>query len=51
MMRAYLILITMDDGSTGRLRGLFCSDWAAIDAVLGSGLDGVRSVKPRRETK
>ena len=48
-MRKYLIFITMDDGSRGRLRGLFASDWEAIDTVLGSGLEGVRLVCPRRE--
>jgi len=48
-MRAYLILITMDDGSRGHVRGLFADDWAAIDTVLGSGLEGLRSVTPRRE--
>lgn len=46
-MRPYLVLITMDDGSKGRLRGSFPSDWAAIEA--GLGLEGVVSVVPRRE--
>jgi hypothetical protein len=47
-MRPYLILIRMCDGSKGRLRGLFDSDWDAIDAVLGAFGDAV-SVVPRRE--
>lgn len=47
-MRRYLLLICMQDGSTGRLRGQFESDWAAIDAVLGAFGDAV-SVVARRE--
>ena len=47
-MRAYLLIICMDDGSKGRMRGLFRSDWEAIDAVLGSNLDHVAAVVPRR---
>ena len=46
-MRPYLILITMDDGSTGRMRGIFRTDCEAIIAALG--LEGVVSVVPRRE--
>lgn len=46
-MCRYLVLITMDDGSRGRLRGIFPSDWAAIDAALC--LEGVVCVVPRRE--
>ena len=48
-MKAYVIHITMDDGSHGHLRGLFRSDWEAIDTVLGSGLEGIRRISPRRE--
>ncbi|GKT19752.1 hypothetical protein AVHY2522_23630 [Acidovorax sp. SUPP2522] len=47
MMKSYLVLITMDDGSCGRMRGIFCTDWEAIDAALC--LDGVVSAVPRRE--
>ena len=47
-MHPYLILICMCDGSKGRLRGQFASDWEAIDAVLGAFGDAV-SVVPRRE--
>lgn len=47
MMRHYLVLITMDDGSTGHMRGAFTTDWEAIDA--GMRLEGVVSVVPRRE--
>ena len=46
-MHSYLVLITMDDGSKGRMRGQFASDWDAIDA--GLRLEGVLSVVPRRE--
>ena len=46
-MHSYLVLITMDDGSKGRMRGQFSSDWEAIDA--GLRLEGVLSVAPRRE--
>lgn len=46
-MRPYLILIRMDDGSKGHLRGAFASDWEAINAALH--LEGVKSVVPRRE--
>lgn len=46
-MRHYLVLITMDDGSRGRMRGDFSTDWEAIDA--GMQLEGVVSVVPRRE--
>lgn len=48
MMRRYLVLICMSDGSMGRLRGEFASDWEAIDTVLGSFGDAV-SVVARRE--
>lgn len=47
MMKSYLVFITMDDGSRGRMRGIFGSDWEAITAALH--LEGVRSVVPRRE--
>jgi len=46
-MRSYLILIRMDDGSKGQLRGAFVSDWEAIDTVLMAFGDAV-SVVPRR---
>ncbi len=46
-MRSYLILIVMDDGSSGQLRGDFRSDCEAIMAALH--LDGVKSVFPHRE--
>lgn len=46
-MHSYLVLFTLDDGSKGRMRGQFPSDWAAICA--GLCLEGVRAVVPRRE--
>lgn len=46
-MRPYLVLITMDDGSQGHMRGNFRTDWDAIDA--GLRLEGVVAVVPRRE--
>lgn len=46
-MRRYLVLITMDDGSQGRMRGIFRTDWDAIDAALR--LEGVMAAVPRRE--
>ena len=33
-MNKYLITITMCDGSCGQCKGIFASDWDAIDAVL-----------------
>ena len=48
-MRRYLVIITMDDGSKGQLRGEFRSDWEAIAAIRGSGLEHVMAVVPRRE--
>lgn len=49
MMRSYLVIIIMDDGSRGRMRGSYRSDWEAIDTVLGSGLEHVVAVVARRE--
>lgn len=46
-MRSYLITIVMHDGSRGRCRGLFTSDWEAIDAVTTAFFDA-RSIFPRR---
>ena len=46
-MHSYLVLITMDDGSKGRMRGQFSSDWETINT--GLRLEGVLSVVPRRE--
>lgn len=46
-MRSYLILISMDDGSRGHMRGQFRSDCEAIISALH--LEGVVSVVPRRE--
>ena len=48
-MRAYLLIIHMDDGSKGRMRGIFRCDWDAIDSILGSKLDHVAAVVVRRE--
>ena len=48
-MRRYLVIITMDDGSKGQLRGEFRNDWEAIDTILGSNLGHVVGVVPRRE--
>ncbi|MDA8449810.1 hypothetical protein M4R23_08950 [Acidovorax sp. GBBC 3332] len=48
-MKRYLILIHMDDGSVGRARGQFRSDWEAIDTILGSDLQGMAAVVVRRE--
>lgn len=48
-MRRYLVIIIMDDGSKGQLRGEFRSDWEAIDTILGSNLEHVVGVVPRRE--
>lgn len=47
MMRSYVIKIVMPDGSVGRCRGIFDSDWAAIDAIL-SAFSDASSVTPRR---
>jgi len=47
IMRSYLITITMPDGSRGRCRGLFASDWDAIDAVMTAFHDAA-SICPRR---
>ena len=46
-MNSYLIIIVMHDGSRGRCRGLFASDWDAIDAMLTAFGDAKR-VTPRR---
>lgn len=48
-MRHYLLIIHLDDGSKGRMRGLFRSDWEAIVSILGSNLDHVAAVVARRE--
>lgn len=48
-MRRYLLIIHMDDGSKDRLHGEWRSDWEAIAAILGSGLEHVMAVVPRRE--
>ena len=41
-MKTYLITIVMHDGSRGCCRGLFSSDWAAIDAMFDAFPDAVR---------
>ncbi|ADU99797.1 hypothetical protein [Alicycliphilus denitrificans] len=48
-MRRYLLIICMDDGSKGQMRGMFRNDWEAIDTILGSGLEHVAAVVARRE--
>lgn len=50
-MRHYLVIIHMDDGSKGHMRGMFRSDWEAIDTILGSGLEHVAAVVARREAQ
>ena len=48
-MHSYLLIIHMDDGSKGRMRGMFRTDWEAIDTILGSDLEHVAAVVARRE--
>lgn len=50
-MRRYLLIIHMDDGSKGQMRGMFRNDWEAIDTILGSGLEHVAAVVARREAQ
>lgn len=50
-MRPYLLIIYMDDGSKGQMRGMFHNDWEAIDTILGSGLEHVAAVVARRESQ
>ncbi len=49
MPRKYLITITMPDGSYGYCRGLFASDWDAIDAMM-SAFHDARRISARRES-
>mgnify|MGYP003608700638 CR=1 FL=1 len=46
-MHKYLITIFMHDGSAGRCKGLFATDWDAIDAVLAAFFDA-KSIRCRR---
>jgi hypothetical protein len=48
-MKAYLFLITMNDGSTRELRGIFRSDWQAIDSALSVDIQGLCRLKLKRE--
>ena len=41
-MKNYLITIVMPDGSQGRCRGQFFSDWDAIDCMLAAFFDAQR---------
>ncbi len=49
-MHAYVITIVMHDGSAGRCRGLFGTEWDAIDAMLAAFHDA-RRISARREVR
>ena len=49
-MKKYVITIVMQDGSRGRLRGQFASDWDALDAAM-SGFYDARRISARREQR
>ena len=46
-LRSYLITIVMPDGSGGHCRGLFATDWDAIDAMFAAFHDA-RRITARR---
>lgn len=46
-MNKYLIIITMRDGSVGRAKGIFASDWDAIDSAFTSFADAINVVARR----
>jgi hypothetical protein len=46
-MHSYLITIVMHDGSRGHCRGVFATDWDAIDAMFGAFHDA-RRISARR---
>ena len=48
MLRPYICTIVMPDGSVGRCRGLFATDWDALDAMLTAFFDA-RCITARRE--
>ena len=48
-MRSYLILLTMGDGRRAVMRGMFATDWAAIDNAYEAFDDElVLAAVPRR---
>ncbi len=46
-LRPYLITIVMHDGSGGHCRGLFATDWDAIDAMFDAFHDARRITAKR----
>ena len=47
-MKSYLITIVMHDGSVGRCRGSYLTDWDALDAMCTAFYDAKR-ISARRE--